>query len=120
MSISSRLPRKVGTPVKMPPKAAKKPTPVGTDRALSLPTSKGKTLHLSYWDLWFALVAERDFDGDLLRLARQPAGDRSSLYYSRDSAERKQSHLLDLSHRLESAGGTNNQIIPAARGLGRS
>ena len=41
-----------------------------TDRAFSLLTAKGKTLNLTYWDLWFALIAARDFGGDLLRLAR--------------------------------------------------
>src|SRR6266851_1638506 len=120
MSVSSRLPGKVGTTVKKPPKATTRPAPVGTDRALSLPTAKGKSLRLTYWDLWFALVAARDFGGDLLRLARQLAGDRSSLYYSRDSAERKQSHLLDLGRRLASAGVMIDQIIAAAGDLVRT
>jgi len=117
MSNPSRLPGKVHTTAEKPPKAEKRPSPVGTDRALSLPVSNGKTLHLTYWDLWFALVAARDFDGDLLRLARQLAGDRPSLHYSRDSAERKQSHLLDLRRRLASAGVALNQVIAAAGDL---
>src|SRR4051794_15038445 len=51
------------------PKPAKKPTPLGTDTALTLPTSKSKSLSLTYWDVWFALVAVRDFGGDCGRLA---------------------------------------------------
>src|SRR5436309_10554288 len=120
MSISSRLPGKAGTTVKAPPKAPKKPTSVGTDRALSLPTAKGKMLHLIYWDLWFALIAARDFDGDLLRLARHLASEKPSFYYSRDSTERKQSHLLDLRRRLASAGVAVDQIIVAAGDLVRA
>ena len=53
------------------PKSAKKPTPLGTDTALTLPTSKGKSLGLTYWDVWFALVAVRDCGGDCGRLAER-------------------------------------------------
>ena len=120
MSISSRLPRKAGTTVKTSPKAAKKPAPVATDRALNLPTAKGKSLHLTYWDLWFAMIAARDYGEDLLRLARHLAGEKSSFYYDRDSIERKQSHLLELRRRLTSAGVTVNQIISAAGDLARN
>jgi hypothetical protein len=108
---SSRWPGKIHTPHQKP---AKKPAPVGTDRALALPTIQGKTLELSFWDLWFALVASRDSEGDLLRLARQLASDRSLLLYSRDAVERKQSHLLDLHRRLALAGVTIDQILAAA------
>jgi hypothetical protein len=114
------LPGKAGTTIKSLPKAAKKPAPVGTDRAISLPTAKGKTLHLTYWDIWFALIAGRDSGGDLLRLARHLAGETSSFYYDRSSTERKQSHLLDLHRRLASAGLTVDQIITAADDLVRA
>ena len=50
---------------------AKKPTPLGTDPALTMTTSKGKPLDLTYWDLWFALVAVKDYGGDLGRLAKR-------------------------------------------------
>ena len=53
------------------PQAPKKPTILGTDLALSLPTAQGTSLHLSYWDLWFALVAVMMHNGDLDRLANQ-------------------------------------------------
>jgi hypothetical protein len=114
----SRLPAKASKPIKKPPKAGKKPTPIGTDHAVSLPVPQGKTLQLSYWDLWFALIAARDSAGDLLRLAQQLAGDKLSCW--RDSTERKQSHLLDLHRRLTSAGVTVDQIIAAAGDLVRA
>ena len=47
------------------PQAPKKPTILGTDLALSLPTAQGTSLHLSYWGLWFALVAVMMHNGDL-------------------------------------------------------
>ena len=39
----------------------KKSTPVGCECALVLPAASGQALELSYWDLWFALVADADF-----------------------------------------------------------
>jgi hypothetical protein len=118
MSDSSRLLAKANTPIQTPLKTAKKPAPVGTDHAVSLPTPKGKTVPLTYWDLWFALIAARDSAGDLLRLAQQLAGVKFSCW--RDSTERKQSHLLDLHRRLLSAGATVDQIIAAAGDLART
>ena len=120
MAKSSRLSDTDGTTAEKPSKAVKKPVPLGTDRALSLPTAKKKNLHLTYWDLWFALVAASDFDGDLLRLARHLASDRSSYLFSRDSVDRKQNHLLDLGRRLTLAGVTINQIVVAAGDLVRT
>jgi hypothetical protein len=38
-------------------KRVKRATPLGNDLALTLPTTKRKSLGLSYWDLWFALAA---------------------------------------------------------------
>jgi hypothetical protein len=45
------------------PKPAKKPTPLGTDPALTMTTLKGKSVVLTSWDLWFALVAVKDYAG---------------------------------------------------------
>ena len=53
-------------------KPVKKPTPLGTDPALTLPTSRGESIVLSFWDLWFALVAVKDCGGDFGRLAEAP------------------------------------------------
>ena len=40
--------------------APKKPTILGTDHALTVPTTQGTSLDLSYWDLWFSIVAVHD------------------------------------------------------------
>ena len=53
------------------PQAPKKPTILGTDLALFLPTAQGTSLHLSYWVFWFALVAVMMHNGDLDRLANR-------------------------------------------------
>ena len=50
--------------------AGKKPTPLGIDIAVTLRNVQGAPFDLAYWDVWFVLVAEKDFDGDLDRLAR--------------------------------------------------
>jgi hypothetical protein len=104
----------------MSPIAVKKPAPAGTDNSYSVPTAKGVALNLTYWDLWFALIATRDFGGDLLRLAQQLADNKSPFYSSCDSAERKQSHLLDLRRRLAMVEVTVDQVIAAAGDLARA
>jgi len=53
------------------PKAPKKPTIRGTDDAVTLPTAQGTSLQVSYWDLWFSIVAVLRHGGDLNRLANQ-------------------------------------------------
>src|SRR3954451_22263748 len=80
-------------------KPIKKPTPIGPELALSLPTAQGKSLDLSYWDLWFALVAVRVHDGDLDRLADRIKNEKG-IIYNRDSIERKRWDLRDLKRRL--------------------
>jgi hypothetical protein len=100
-------------------KPVKKPAPIGTDPALTLPTSKGKSLGLSYWDLWFALVAVRLHDGDLDRLAGRIKNEKGFIY-DRDSIERKRWHLRDLKRRLEGASVTPTQVVDAAGDLART
>ncbi len=83
-----------------PRSVAKTSTPVGTDHALELSTESGQTMALSYWDLWFALVANANFDGSwdqLVTHLRSQPGASSRL------AERKLSHLRDLQQRLQQA-----------------
>jgi hypothetical protein len=95
------------------PRTPKRPTVAGPDLALTLPTPQGRSLDLSYWDLWFTLVAVKDFGGDLDRLAariKEPSG----FFYSRDSIERKRWHLRDLKRRLEEASVTPAQFVEAA------
>src|SRR4051812_12488137 len=101
------------------PQAPKKPTIVATDTALNLPTTQGTLLHLSYWDLWFALVAVVMHDGDLDRLAKR-IKEPSGFFYSRDSIERKRCHLRDLKRRLDEASVTPDQIVKAAGDLART
>jgi hypothetical protein len=99
---------------------AKKPTPLGTDSALTMTTSEGGSIVLSYWDLWFALVAVRDCAGDLGRLAgRLKEGRRSFILDSRAS-ERRRSHLRDLEGRLAGAGLTAEDVVAAAGDLART
>jgi hypothetical protein len=100
-------------------KAVKAATPLGNDLAFTLPTSKGKALDLSYWDLWFALVAVRDFGGDLDRLAKRIKNE-TGFFYDRDSIERKRWHLRDLKRRLEEASATPPQIVNTAGDLAKT
>ena len=74
-----------------PSSAPKKPTILGTDHALTVPTTQGTSLDLSYWDLWFSIVAVLMHDGDLDRLANRIKEERG-FHYDRRSVERKRCH----------------------------
>ncbi len=87
--------------------AQKKPTIFGTDHALTVPTTQGRSLDLNYWDLWFSIVAALRHDGDLDRLAIGIKEERGFVF-DRRSVERKRWHLRDLKRRLDEAS-----IIPA-------
>ena len=65
MAARKKGPPRVGDEADPSEKPVKKPTPLGPELALTLPTTQGKALELSYWDLWFALVAVTVHDGDL-------------------------------------------------------
>ena len=119
MAARKKGPSKTGEETGQAEKAVKKPTPIGPDLALSLTTTEGKPLDLSYWDLWFALVAVRMHDGDLDRLAER-IKDEKSFFYDRDSIERKRWHLRDLKRRLEGASVTPTQVVDAAGDLAKS
>src|SRR6516225_8352587 len=82
------------------PQAQKRPTISGIDHALTVPTTQGTSLDVSYWDLWFCIVAVQMHDGDLNRLADHIKEERG-FYCDRWSVERKRSHIRDLKHRLE-------------------
>ena len=96
------------------PKAPKKPTILGTDHALTLPTARGTSLHLSYWDLWFGIVAVLMHNGDLDRLAKQIKDEKSMIHYDRKSIERKRCHIRDLKRRLVEASVIPGDIVLAA------
>jgi hypothetical protein len=87
---------------------------------MTLPTDQGEPLNLTYWDLWFALMAARDCDGDFGRLAER-LGERKSFYsFDRRSAERMRSHLRDLEERLADSGLTLDDIVAASGDLAQT
>lgn len=80
-------------------KPPKQPAPVATALAITIPTPSGGNLDLSYWDIWYALLAHEQFDGDLEELAQDLRKMRQQMFYG-DDANRKLSHLRDLQQRL--------------------
>lgn len=101
------------------PKAPKKPTILGTDDAVTLPTVQGTSLHLSYWDLWFSIVAVMMHDGDLDRLANR-IKEEKGFFYDRRSIERKRCHIRDLKRRLDEAFIIPADIVLAAVDLAKT
>jgi len=97
----------------------KKPTPLGTDPALTVRTSEGKSIVLTYWDLWFALVAVKDYAGNFGRLAKS-LKEGKSFFFSSRTVERKRCHLRDLERRLAAAGLTAESVVAAAGDLART
>src|SRR5580700_8681433 len=102
------------------PMATKRPTILGTDHALTLPTGQGTSLHLSYWDLWFGIVAVLMHNGDLDRLANQIKDEKSMVRYDRNSIERKRCHIRDLKRRLVEASVIPADIVLAAPDLAKT
>jgi hypothetical protein len=104
--------RPAPTPDRSAPSRAvvKKSTPVGRECALVLPAASGQALELSYWDLWFVLVADADFEGswdrfvESLRMQKNQGG-------SSRLAERKLSHLRELERRLRYADVEMSAIV---------
>jgi hypothetical protein len=88
----------------------KKSTPVGRDCALVLPTASAQPLELSYWDLWFALVADADFDGSWDRCVEHLRWQKNQGGSSR-LVERKLSHLRELERRLRQANVEISAIV---------
>jgi hypothetical protein len=91
----------------------------GPNTALSFRGVHGKSLELSYWDLWFCLVAVKMHDGDLDRLAKR-IKEEKGLFYNREWIERKRWHLRDLQARLESAGITPVEVVRVAGDLAKT
>ena len=88
----------------------KKSTPVGRECALVLPAASGQALELSYWDLWFALVADADFEGSWERFVEHLRVQKTQGGFSR-LAERKLSHLRELERRLRQADVAISAIV---------
>ena len=77
-------------PASKPQPSGKRPVPLGTDPVATVPTDQGDPVLLTSWDVWFALVAARDCDGDLDRLAQRLGAENTVQSLGRGSAERKQ------------------------------
>ncbi|MEE8304344.1 MAG: hypothetical protein V3S24_18150 [Candidatus Tectomicrobia bacterium] len=90
---------------------AKKSTPVGTSPAFVLAAESGQTMALSYWDLWFALVANANFDSNWDRFVEHL---RSQQGASSRLAERKLSHIRDLQRRLQQVDVKIRDIVAQA------
>jgi len=100
------------------PQPHKRPTISGTDLALSLPTVQGTSLDLSYWDLWFSIVAVLMHDGDLDRLADEIKAKKGE-FFDRHSTEHKRCHIRDLKRRLIEASIIPADIVLAAGDLAK-
>lgn len=96
------MPQKKRQPSK--PIGTKKPNPYGTDYAFELRAPKGKKCPLCYWDVWFLLVATKDFGCDLDRMAsrlRELRDKVSSFNGEKHKANLR--HVRDLQRRLRKA-----------------
>jgi hypothetical protein len=51
------------------PRTPLRGTQLSTDSAIIVPTAHGQSLPLMCWDRWFALIAAKDYGGNLDRLA---------------------------------------------------
>ncbi len=102
------------------PQTPKKPTPVGTDVAFALPGTGGEALNLTYWDVWFALLADADFGGSLDRLAAHMKEKNRTNFWGRDSLERTLVHLRDIQRRLSQAGVGVAEVVAKAGDLAKS
>ena len=91
----------------------KKSAPVGPECALVLSAASRPAMALSYWDLWFALVADADFAGSWERFVEHLRGQKAK-GMGRELAERKLSHLRDLQQRLQQAGVELGDILAQA------
>lgn len=91
---------------------AVRPVPVATDIALHLAAKDGTDVPFSYWDVWYALLSDKDFDGDLNGLADDLRSTRRGFSWS-DDTRRKLSHLRDLQQRLKQAGLGLSDILAA-------
>ena len=101
-------------------KRVTKPVPLGTDVALVAPLEVGEPLTLTYWDLWFALVAAKEHGGDLGRLADHLGDSTRARFFGQESVRRKRAHIRDLKLRLAAAGQSVGQIVAAAGDLART
>jgi hypothetical protein len=93
--------------------AGKQAAPLGPECALVLSDESRPPLALSYWDLWFAVVADADFEGSWERFGEYLRGQKAK-GGGRVLAERTLSHLRDLQQRLQQAGVALSDILAQA------
>jgi hypothetical protein len=91
----------------------KQPAPVGPACALVLSMQSKPALALSYWDLWFALVADADFEGSWERFVEHLRVQKAK-GMAHDLVERQLSHLRDLQQRLRQAGVELSDMLEQA------
>lgn len=95
-----------------PPKRPKAPIPIGTDVALHITAKDGHDVVLSYWDVWYVLLAEDEFEGGLDQLGLELRGSCKGSDVS-DDVKRKRNHLRDLQQRLTTDGISVQEILDA-------
>jgi len=96
-----------------PRSIAKHAAPGGSDCALVWSVASRLAIALSYWALWFALVADADFDGSWERFVTYLQTQKAK-GLARDLAECKLSHLQDLQQRLRQAEVAFRDIMAPA------
>jgi hypothetical protein len=94
-----------------PRSVAKNAAPLGVDCAFMLSAESRPALALSYWDLWFVLVAHTNFDGSWDRFVEPFRAQKGN---SRQLAERKLSHIRDLQQRLKQVDVELSAIVAQA------
>lgn len=84
-------------------------------RKISLAGQRRKLL-ITYWDVWFLLVLQADFDGDWGALTGQLRGERqgAGLFSRRETAEALLSHLRVLQRTLTEAALTPEAVLGPA------
>ncbi len=93
--------------------AGKQAAPLGPECAFVLSDESRPPLALSYWDLWFAVVADADFEGSWERFGEYLRGQKAK-GVGRARAERTLSHLRDLQQRLQQAGVELSDVLAQA------
>ncbi len=79
------------------------PVPIATDIALRIAAKDGSAVSLSYWDVWYALLAKDRFGSELDQLGGALREMRGGCFLS-EAAKRKLSHLRNLQGRLAETG----------------
>lgn len=96
--------------------------PYGTDLALKVKRKGRGQLAVGYWDLWMILLADREFDADLDRLAAEMRAQRvrsCPTGLGREEWNGRLSHLRDLQRRLRAGGLDLAAVLEAAGPLVR-